>query len=469
MLVVDLDGTLLRTDMLYETFCAAVARDWRNVFLALPALTRGPAELKRFLADAATLDVATLPYDEAVLTLVNDHRKSGGRTALVSAAHHDLVTAIAGHLGVFDEAFGSDGKTNLKGRAKGAFLEERYGYEGFTYVGDSSADLEVWNRASSIVTANASPRVRLRAEQLERPVRHLPTEARPALEYLRALRPHQWLKNLLVFIPLLAGHRLDLPTLGESLVAYISFCLVASSVYVMNDLVDLPSDRDHPRKRFRAFASGRVPLAHGLVMLPALLLAGFSLAMLAGWPFVLIMIVYFTLTTGYSLVLKRHMVIDICTLAILYTTRIVAGALATGISLSVWLLAFSLFFFFALAALKRQVELVDIASRDGMNARGRGYHVDDLAILSPTVLASGYVSVLVLALYVASDDVTLLYSQPAALWGVCVILFYWITRVALLANRGCIDDDPIVFALSDRASHLCLAGILAFAIAGALV
>ena len=414
-LVVDLDRTLLRTDMLYETFCAAVARDWRNMFLALPALIRGPAELKGFLAEAAMLDVATLPYDESVLNLIGDHRNGGGKTALVSAAHHDLVARIADHLGVFDEAFGSDGETNLKGHAKGAFLEERYGHEGFTYVGDSRADLEVWDKASVIVTANASPRVRLRAEQLDRPVRHLTTHTRSALEYLKALRPHQWLKNLLVFIPLLAGHRLDLGTFGESLVAYVSFCLVASGVYVMNDLVDLSSDRDHPRKRFRPFASGKVPLAHGLIMLPALLMAGMSLSILAGWRFALIMIVYFALTAGYTFILKRKMVIDICTLAILYTTRIVAGAIATGISLSVWLLAFSLFFFFALAALKRQVELVDIASRNGMNAGGRGYNVEDLDVLPPAVLASGYVSVLVLALYVASDQVTLLYSQPAAL------------------------------------------------------
>jgi len=468
-LVVDLDGTLVRTDMLFETFCSAFARDWRTLHRCLPAVIRGKAELKRVLAEAATVDVTTLPYDAAVLDLIHRHKDAGGRVALVSASDQKIVTAVSEHLGHFDEAFGSDGTTNLKGRQKGDFLEERYGPEGFIYVGDAGADVEVWRSAKDIVTVNASRETKSRVEALGRPVRHLDADPVSYRAYLSALRPHQWLKNLLIFVPLLVGHRFDLLTVGHSLVTYIIFCLVASGVYVINDLVDLRSDRAHPRKRLRPFASGAVPLAHALIMIPILLSIGMVLSAWMGWLVTLVVATYFLLTTAYSFVLKQRIGVDICALAILYTLRIVAGGVATGISLSVWLLAFSLFFFFALAALKRQVELADMVNRNEKKAQGRGYFVEDMTVLVPAILASGYVAVLVLALYVASDQVTRLYSQPAALWGICILLFYWITRIVILANRGTMHDDPIVFALTDRVSYVCLAGILGFAVAGALL
>lgn len=281
------------------------------------------------------------------------------------------------------------------------------------------------------------------------------------------MRPHQWFKNVLVFLPMLVAHELNWHTLLPSFVAFIAFCLVASSVYVMNDLLDLAADRAHPRKRFRPFASGRVPITHGSWMALGLLVLGLMVAAPLGWTSVFVMVVYYAVSTAYSLFLKRRIVIDICILAGLYTLRIVAGGVATGIELSVWLLAFSIFFFFSLAAVKRQAELVDNAERGQINPAGRGYQISDLPIVSTIALGAGYVSVLVMALYVNSPAVQHLYPRPYAFWGICCVLLYWVTYVVMVTHRGGMHDDPVVFAAKDRNSRICVLIVVAFAILGA--
>lgn len=467
VLVVDLDGTLLRSDMLHETFWSAASCDWRNALSSIGKLTHGRLALKMFLADRAEVEVATLPYEQAVLDLILQHRESGGKTALVSATEQSLVRRIAEHLGLFDEAHGSHSQTNLKGLAKRTFLEQQYGDQGFIYVGDSEDDLEVWKSAHEIITVNASRSVKARAERIGRPVQHITGSLNGADRLLRALRPHQWLKNVLIFVPLLASHQLGVTAIVEGVLAFVGFCLIASSVYVLNDLLDLSSDRAHPRKRNRPFASGALSPAMGLRILPALLLAGMAVALYTGWLFTLVMALYFILTCAYSFRLKRQIGVDICALAFLYAMRIVAGGVATDIPISPWLFAFSLFFFFAMAAMKRQAELVDMARLNRLGADGRGWIVQDLGVLNAAVLASGYLSVLVLALYVNSDQVQLLYSYPSALFGVCIIIFYWITRAEILTNRGKMHDDPIVFAIKDRVSHYCLIGMTTLTIGAA--
>lgn len=468
VLVVDLDGTLLRSDMLHESFWSAFGRDWRSPGRSILALARGRAALKEHLATAGQPDITALPYDSEVIAYVSSWRAQGGRTALVTAADQSFARAIAEHLGLFDEVYGSDGKMNLKGDRKARLLEERFGQGGFAYMGDAAADLAVWKRATKAITVNAPPTLRREAERATAEVEHLSTVDRRFGPYLAALRPHQWLKNALVFVPMLAAHQFDLRTAVLSLLAFVSFSLVASSVYVLNDLLDLDADRAHPRKRNRPFASGQVPIAHGTWMAGGLFLAGAGTAVLLGPDFLLLMVGYYALTTAYSLHLKRRTVIDICVLAGLYTMRIVAGGAATGIPLSVWLLAFSTFFFFSLAAVKRQAELVDSAARGELGASGRGYHVDDLPIISMIAIGAGYVSVLVMALYVNAPSVARLYPTPAALWGICAVLLYWITRTVMIAHRGAMHDDPVVFAARDRTSLICLALIVAFAVGGAM-
>ena len=469
VLVVDLDGTLLKSDMLYESFWSAFGRNWRSPFLSVAALGRGKAALKTYLRSEADIDATSLPYDEAVIEYVRAHRAHGGRTALVTASNQIFANEIAEHLQIFDEVHGSDAAHNLKGPNKAIFLVESFGDAGFCYMGDAAADLPVWQVANKVVTVNAAPSVRQQAERLGKPFEHLATTAKSLRPYIKALRTHQWLKNILIFLPMLVGHQLDAAAVLSSVLAFIAFSLVASSVYVLNDLLDLNADRAHPRKRLRPFASGAVPIAHGSVLALSLLTAGTVIAALLGWTFLLTLAAYYVLTTAYSLWLKRKIIIDICILAGLYTMRILAGGVATGIELSVWLFAFSIFFFFSLAAVKRQAELVDMAERGTLTAKGRGYHVEDLPIISMVGLAAGYISVLVMALYVNSPAVRELYALPDALWGICCVLLYWLTRMALLTHRGSMHDDPVVFAAKDRVSQVCFLVMLAFAVGGALL
>jgi 4-hydroxybenzoate polyprenyltransferase/phosphoserine phosphatase len=468
ILVVDLDGTLLRSDMLLESFWSAAGRDWRSVFLSVAALTRGRAALKQYLARASDVDVTTLPYAPEVIAFVEAWHRSGGRTALVTASDHALAGAVATHLGIFDEVHGSDGRRNLKGERKGEFLEARFGRGGFAYMGDAAADLPVWRRAAKAITVNAPVALRREVERVNESAEHLGAHTISVKPCIQEARPHQWLKNVLVFLPMLAAHRFDAATVLLSFLAFICFSLVASSVYVLNDLLDLAADRAHPRKRNRPLASGSLSIARGTLMAAVLLLPGVFVAALIGGDFLLVMAVYYLLTTAYSLCLKRRIVIDICVLAGLYTVRIVAGGVATGIPLSVWLLGFAVFFFLSLAAVKRQAELVDNAARGQRTVSGRGYATDDLPIIAMIAISAGYVSVLVLALYVNSPAVIEQYTLPQALWGVCVVLLYWITRTVMTAHRGLMNDDPVVFGLKDRTSRICLLIILGFVLAGSM-
>jgi len=469
ILVVDLDGTLLRSDMLYESFWSSFSSNWSSPFRCILALGRGRAALKQFLATASQIDVATLPYDPEIIERVRRWRAEGGRAALVTATDQTLAEAIAEHLGIFDEVHGSDGTENLKGVRKARFLCERFGEGSYTYMGDSQADLPVWDSAAGAITVNAPSPLRKQAEQVAQQVEHLQTQERSVVPYIKALRPHQWLKNILIFLPMLAAHQLDAATFLSALLAFISFSLTASSVYVLNDLLDLAADRGHPSKCKRPFAAGSIPIAHGSWMAGGMLLGGALVAALLGPAFFLVMCVYYVLTTAYSLSLKRKIVIDICVLAGLYTMRIIAGGVATGLPLSVWLLAFSVFIFFALAAVKRQAELIVSAEQGKLTASGRGYHVEDLPIISMIGIGAGFVSVLVMALYVNSPAVLELYPTPEALWGICSVLLYWITRMVVITHRGGMHDDPVVFAARDRISQICFLLILIFAIGGAVL
>jgi 4-hydroxybenzoate polyprenyltransferase/phosphoglycolate phosphatase-like HAD superfamily hydrolase len=464
-LVVDLDDTLIQTDSLFENFWSACSARWHTPLVAAAALLRGPLALKQCLAEIARLDPASLPYNDEVLDLVREWKERGGRVALVTASLQSTADAVADHIGLFDEAHGSGDAINLKGENKARFLLERFA-DGYCYIGDAAADIPVWRHAAHAVTVNPNRSLRAKVDALGKSAEHLAAGRAKARDYWRALRPHQWLKNLLVFAPMLAAHQLTPATIVQSVLAFIAFSLVASSSYVLNDLLDLAADRAHPRKRQRPFAAGAVKVTHGSLMAPALGLCG-ALVALASSPGLLAMLAaYFATTTLYSFWLKRIVAIDVCVLAVLYTMRILAGSIATGIPASVWLLAFATFFFFGLAAAKRQAELVDGIASGTVRARGRGYHIDDLSIVSSLTVSSGLVSVLVLALYANSEPVQRLYSTPEILLGILPVLLFWNSRVAILTNRGQMHDDPLVFAARDRVSHLCIAVVGALVLAG---
>jgi 4-hydroxybenzoate polyprenyltransferase/phosphoserine phosphatase len=468
VLVVDLDGTLIRTDLLHESFWSALGRRWYVPFRALGHLFGGRAALKRWLAGRSRIDVATLPYDPIVLEMVAARRAAGDRIMLVTAAEQMLADRVAAHVGLFDEVAGSDGVVNLKGPEKAALLVRKYGSKGFDYLGDARADLPVWAEAAQAITIHASRRLRAEVDAVAPGALHLGAPQAWLRPALRAMRPHQWLKNLLVFVPVVAAHEMSLPPLSAATPAFVAFCLSASAVYVLNDLLDLRADRSHPRKRQRPFASGALTIKSGTWLFAGLAIAGLAVSAFIGAQFVAMLLLYQVATTAYSLVLKRQAVIDICTLAGLYTLRIVAGGIATGIGLSVWLLAFSTFFFFSLAAAKRLAELTELEGLGGRLTLGRGYRVEDLPLVAGMALASGYVAVLVMALYINVPEVQALYYRPEMLWGICPILLYWISRVVLWAHRGEMPDDPVVFALRDRTSLQCLWLILALLVIGDL-
>lgn len=468
VLVVDLDGTLIRSDMLYETFWAAFAREWRTPLWAFAGLIHGKAALKARIAALAMPDPAALPYRPEVLDLIADWRARGGKVVLATAADAQAAEAIAAHLGVFDAVHASDGTVNLKGPAKAELLNRIYGPGGYTYAGDSGADVPVWQAAGGAVTVDAGPGLRARAEAARAGVRHIAPPAPWLPAALKAMRPHQWLKNLLILLPVLTAHQFDAPTLARAALAVVAFSVVASSVYVLNDLLDIAADRAHPRKRARPLASGALPIRAGMAMVPVLLALGLGLALLLGPAFLAVLAAYYVLTVAYSLSLKRKALVDIATLATLYALRVVAGGVATGIELTVWLVAFSVFLFFALAAVKRQAELIDLVQRGQVRASGRGYSTEDLPVVTQIATASGFVAVLVLILYLNDPRVQAAYSAPGLLWGAALIMLYWITRMVLLTNRGQMHDDPVVFATRDRVSLVC-AGAMAVLVAGALL
>jgi 4-hydroxybenzoate polyprenyltransferase/phosphoserine phosphatase len=463
-LCVDLDGTLLRSDLLHESLLALLASNPLYIFLLPFWLLGGKAVFKRRIAERVSLLPETLPYDARLLEAL---RTTGQRPRVLCTASDELLARpIAGHLGLFDEVIASDGRTNLAGRHKAEALVERFGEGGFDYAGNSKVDLQIWRHARGAIVVGGETLARA-AAGLTTVRDHLPTYNGGNLRtWLRALRLHQWLKNLLVLVPVFTSHRfLDPVALTDAVIAFIAFGLCASGVYILNDLLDLTSDRQHPRKRLRPFAAGTLPLSHGLAAAPVLTMVSFALALWCSPVFAATLLCYYAMTLGYSLRLKRIVMIDVILLAALYTVRIIGGTVAIGSELSFWLLAFSMFIFLSLALLKRYTELALALAVGKRDASGRGYGTDDLPLIQSLGAASGYIGVLVFALYINSPESLALYGQPKLLWLMCPLLLYWISRMWVIAHRGVMHDDPVVFAATDRVSQavvlICVAIVLA--------
>lgn len=456
-LVIDLDGTLVCTDTLHEQ-ALALAKTRPLQTLLLPAwLAHGKAHLKQQLAERISLDAATLPYNAMLLDWLTSERQAGRRLVLCTAADAQTAQAIAQHLGIFDEVIASDGQTNLAAARKADRLVQRFGHQGFDYAGNSRDDVPVWQAARQAIVVNAPASV-LKAAQGHGNVSKVVAAISPkARDFAKMLRLHQWLKNLLLFVPLLAAHQFTQGAAwGTLLLAFLSFSLCASAVYISNDLLDQGSDRLHPRKRHRPFASGAVPVAWGAAILPLLALASVALALVVGPRFLAWLAVYFALTCWYSVALKRLVLLDCMALACLYTLRIVAGGAAAGLPLSPWLLAVSGFVFLSLSFLKRHTELRPLVQRgETAAAHGRGYVAQDAALVQMFGIAAGYASAVVLALYLHGDTVQALYKQPHAILVTVGVLVYWISWMWLQSHRGEMHDDPVVFAVKDKVSLAC--------------
>lgn len=456
-LCVDLDGTLTGTDTLHESLIGLV-RAAPMKLAAVPFwLLRGKAGFKQALGEHVAIDATSLPYHADFLAWLREQHAAGRQLVLATAADRKIADAVAAHLGIFSDVICSEDGVNRAGNGKRDALVARYGEKGFDYAGNSRTDLPVWSAAhSAIVIGGAGLQT---AAQAVAPVAAGFAAPEGGIRaWVAAMRLHQWVKNALVFLPALLAHRiLQTDVLVASVLAFLAFGFCASSVYIVNDILDLESDRRHPRKCRRPFAAGKLLPLHGLAAALLMLLVSGALAWSVGWKYSAVLAGYYLLTWAYSIRLKRAALVDVMVLAALYTIRIIAGAAATGIPLSFWLLAFSVFVFISLGFVKRYTELYDSTNAGKSGAHGRGYWAEDLPLVLALGIASGYCTVVVMALYINSMDSQTLYSHHKPLWLVCPLLLYWISRIWLLTTRGLMHDDPVVFALKDRTSLAVLA------------
>lgn len=455
-LCVDLDGSLIRGDLLLESFWGL----FRQAPMDLPRtpawLARGRVRLKAELARRVSIDVATLPYHPELMAFLREAKAQGRPLILVTASHLHYAQAVASHLGLFDQVLASDDQVNLKGATKLHAIRELLGDRPFDYVGNSHDDLPVWQGARRAVVVE--PEAGLLAKVPIPVARVFQTPASPWLP-LRAIRIHQWLKNLLVLLPLVAAHRVGDPQAwGHALVAFVAFGCVASAGYLFNDLLDLGADRHHPRKRFRPLAAGLFSPARAMGWMTGLLATGLLLALLLPGGLFPLLGLYLVATLLYSSWLKAVPILDIMVIAVLYTLRVIAGGLAIPVPLSFWILVLSLFLFLSLAVCKRFVELQMVAREQQSMAKARGYRVEDRPLLLALGTASGFMAVLVLALYLNSREVGELYRHPETLWLLCLIFLYWIGYLWFRTTRDQVHDDPMVFAVTDRVTQV-LAGV----------
>ena len=466
-LCVDLDGTLVRSDTLLD-LALVLARQNPRKILSIPGwIAQGKAAFKRHLIQYATLDVAALPYNRPLLEFCQAQHNLGRQLYLATAADSGLAQRVADHCGFFDGVLGSDGAHNLAGENKLAAFRQRFG-EDFCYIGNASADLPILRVCREPMVANptAGLMAGLRASHTV-PARIFRDQAPPFQAWMKAIRLHQWAKNTLIFLPLLLAHAWRSPgSAFGAVVAFFAFGLCASGTYILNDLLDIEADRRHHTKQRRPFAAGHLSPLRGVLVIALFLALAAMLAVAV--PYVVAhfgtplrpafgllawLLIYALTTISYSLALKRLVLVDVIVLSGLYTIRIIAGAAATGVPVSTWLAGFSVFFFLSLAFVKRFAELESLKLRGKAPTNGRGYHLEDLEQLRSFGTTAAYASVVVLTLYISSLDERL-YRHPVRLWLLLPVLLLWVSQLWLLASRGELHEDPVVYAITDRRSLL---------------
>ena len=469
-LVVDLDGTLILSDLLYESTLKYVVAKPQNL-LALPGhLLAGKAKLKRHIANQVTIDVTKLPYNLPFLEWLHTQKRNGRHLVLCTASDQSLADAVAKHLGIFDDVLGSDGANNLAGKNKALALKKFFGNNNYAYAGNAKSDLPVWEKCSAAIVVNAEKGIETQLTNNGKVEAIFPRSKVGIEGPISMLRVHQWLKNILLFLPFIASHDLEnIQSWITLVVAFFSFSFCASVVYITNDLIDLDSDRSHPRKKARVFASGKISILSGVLLIPLLVAMSLFLAFHVSATFLNFLILYFVWTCAYSIYLKRIPVFDCVTLAILYTLRVVAGAAAIGNVLSFWLAAFSVFIFLSLAFVKRYSEIHDLLlskNKDLEQLVGRDYTSKDAPLILTMGIAAGYSATIVMALYLNSYEVTLLYQNIWAVWSAILVLVFWISWMWFKANRGQMHDDPIIFALRDKTSLVAGVSFIALMLLG---
>ncbi len=452
-LAVDLDGTLIATDLLWEGLFVLLKKNPLYIFLVAFWAAGGPARLKQAIAQRIDIDPASLPYRGVLLERLRAEHAEGRKIVLATGTPRKFAEAIAGHLGIFDRVLATDGLDNLTAGKKRASLVAAYGDGGFDYAGNSRHDLKVFDAArTAIVVAPDRHAMRWQAANGAEMV---PAPKPTFRTIVKMLRMHQWLKNSLIAVPMVLAHQYFSPDMiWECMLAFVSFSAVASAIYILNDFFDLALDRKHATKRNRPFASGALSIPFGIGAIVVLLAIGVCTGLVLSSEFLAVLGGYIVVTTAYSLSFKRMLLVDVLTLAGLYSIRVLAGAAATGVAVSFWLLAFSIFFFLSLALVKRYVELRTTAIPPGERIAGRGYRTEDQEIVAQAGMASAFSSALVLALYMDSVAVRELYPHPWLIWPLAPIVLYLTMRVWILARRDEMHDDPVVFIIRDWRSQI---------------
>lgn len=456
-LCVDLDGTLVKTDMFWECFVRMCKTSPWKLFLAPFWLLRGIAFTKHKFAESIKIDIARLPYDDEVLAFLKNEAMHAERgIVLCTGSDKSLALKISEHLGIFSQVIATDKEVNLTGKNKAEILRDRYGPKGFDYLGNEQKDMHIWSESRKVLVATDSSSLIKSVRKKFTAAHVFQRKSSSLMVYFKALRIHQWVKNLLIFVPWILDHRFfDFQSFFTALLAFVVFGLVASGTYIINDLFDLDSDRSHTTKRKRAFASGALSIQTGIIAVAVLFTVALAVSLIfLPVTFLFVISVYLVCTLLYSFKLKTMPVLDVCILAGLYTLRVIAGTVVIQAEWSFWLLAFSMFIFLSLALAKRGSELYNLMQMNRNEASGRGYSVSDYPLLIGMGVASGYISILIVALYINSEKVLGLYSNPEVLWVVCPVLLYWIGRIWLKTSRGEMDEDPIVFAIKDRVSWI---------------
>lgn len=469
-LCVDLDGTLVKTDTLYEAVILLLKQNPLNLFSIIAWLFLGRSFFKNKIFSAIQPGIDSLPINDEFLEFLKEQHSLGREIYLVTASHISMAEKFLDYFPFIKEVIASDDKLNLKGKNKKRVLNERFGEKQYDYAGNSNSDLYVWESAYDGIVVNAKNKLLKKAKQLANIQKVFNQKKFSVKVYLKALRVHQYSKNTLIFIPLLTSHLYwNYHLLIQAILAFISFCMLSSGVYILNDLVDLEADRKHQTKKNRPFASGALSIQQGIFLIPFLYIASLVIAFYLPLQFLSILALYFILTFLYSFYLKKLLLVDVFVLAILYTLRIFAGIETLGTGYSVWLISFSVFFFLSLAFVKRYNELYFAKKANKKIIHNRGYIISDLNHLSQFGIVSGYLSTLVFALYLNSETVKSLYREPNFLWPICVILLFWVTRIWTLAMRGKIHEDPVLFALKDKVSFFVIFLIALIAVSATLL
>jgi 4-hydroxybenzoate polyprenyltransferase len=471
-LFVDLDGTLVSTDTLWESLLLFIKKYPLKTHKLIKWFFLGKAKFKTHLSEYVVPNSEVLPYNSLVLDYISREKKSGREIYLVTASSQKIADTIAKKCDVFEAAIGTDGRTNRKGTNKLSAVKQLIGKREFDYIGNSYSDLKIWKEAHTALICSKNERLNRRLyKENENVIKIKPNKNTTIKHWIKALRTYQWSKNILVFLALFMSHRIFEANLFiKSVIAFFSFSFTASAVYILNDLLDLETDRKHPLKKHRPFADGKISIMSGVIAVPVLIILSFLIAVpFSHYLFVLILFAYLITTTAYSIYLKEIFIVDVILLGALYTLRILAGGFATDIQVSSWLLGFSGFFFLSLAFMKRYTDLVLFKKNDQVELFGRGYQIEDMDIVQKFGIASGFISLLILAMYITSEQVLVLYTQPLLLWIAIPIILYWLMNMWIATNRGKMTEDPIIYAVKDRNSYIVFFLVLTIIILATII